>query len=317
MPLDIALAIFDLPEACWALDAVKKVQQAAADKLQQESGDLEVVWGDKGKQQQLLGLPFTALLRLLNNESTRVASEDTAVYTALRWLQANSPSSGERQKQQQQLADVLRLPHCTATFLASLAGQGASTDLHSAWVYDCSPRLLTDLVALAGRSSEEQEKWLGTEYKNKAAWRLPARPASADDELLLSWHLPLSQLEQQAAAAGQSCMMFDTRCHARIWNGRSWWLQIKCISGKMGAYLHCSGAAAFTTAVVEVVDPSGWYPHRANLTGRYLRGSGWGKTLEAFGAHKAWPAVKAWLLEKGLVHPDGCLHLRATVSLVA
>jgi hypothetical protein len=80
MPLGTAAAVFELPEACLGLEAFSSVQKTAGDKLQQELGDLEVVWGDKDKQQLLLGLPLGALLALLRDERTRVASEDSCVH---------------------------------------------------------------------------------------------------------------------------------------------------------------------------------------------------------------------------------------------
>jgi hypothetical protein len=311
MPLDIAASVFDLPEACLALEAVRPVQQAAADKLQQELGDLEVVWGDNGKQQQLLGLPLNALLQLLRDERTRVASEDTAVYTALRWLQGQ-PSSAALDQQQHQFVELLRLVHCTATFLAWLAEPGHQPGVDLAWVYDRSPKLLADLLAVFGRSREERRKWLARVYKDKAAWRLPPRPASAVTQLQLSWDVPLKELEV-AGAPGKAVL-----CQPPIiWRGRRWWLALEFAEGIASGYVCISGATAFVSAAVmaEAVHEGSSNPG-FRLSAEYMT-TGRGGQLLAWGTdRKEWPQVKAWLLEKGLVHPDGCLHLRATVNRV-
>jgi hypothetical protein len=319
MPFNIAASVFELPEACLQLEPVKKVQQAAADKLQQELGDLEVVWGDKQKQEQLLGLPFGALLQLLRDERTRVASEDTAVYTAQRWMKHNHSAYSEDQQQQQQhqqqLAGVLRLPHCTATYLTSLAGKGVGMDLGSAWVCDNSPRLLAELVALVPRSSEERSDWLDCECMDKAAWRLPPRPVSALTQLELSWDLPLAQLQERLAAG--SSYLGGLAC---IWKGRDWWpvLDYNCGTGELRTGLALSGAPAFTTGVVQAQAVEGRSPQRGLIAGHYLRnGSGVVETLAMLGADREWPAAKASLQEQGLVHPDGCLHLRATITGVS
>jgi hypothetical protein len=88
-------ALYALPPGCIELDACKAVFKAAAAKLQQELGDLELVWGSQDKEEQLLALPHSALLQLLTDPLTRVASEDTVFHTIERWHK-------HQQRQQQQ-----------------------------------------------------------------------------------------------------------------------------------------------------------------------------------------------------------------------
>jgi hypothetical protein len=332
MPLDVAAAVYALPDACLALAAVQQVQQAAADRLQQELGDLEVVWVNKEKQQQLLALPFGALLQLLGNKRTRVASEDTAVYTALRWLKHTQTPDNKQQQahQQQQLAAVLRLPHCTPTFLASLAGQpkDVCVDLDSAWVCDCSPRLLADLLARATRSSEEQNRWLDTEYEDKASWRLPSRPASVVKRLELSWDLPLRELEERWGAAQGEWIVLGSSSHARTWQGREWWLKCEVPPSREEAnvFLVLGGAPAYVSASIAHRCRSSWDRDDRDspfvtLDGHYLNhqiNHGWGGTIAKWGPdRKEWPQVKAWLQREGLVNSKGCLQLRCSVKSVA
>jgi hypothetical protein len=79
------LALYALPPGCADLDACKSVFAVAGDKLQQELGDLELTWADAEKEQLLLSLPQPALLQLLQDDRTRVASENTVFYSIHRW----------------------------------------------------------------------------------------------------------------------------------------------------------------------------------------------------------------------------------------
>jgi hypothetical protein len=62
-----SLQLLDLPPSCSQQPEFKAVQQLAVQRLQQQLGDLEEVWADEQLQQQLLGLPFTAILQLLQH----------------------------------------------------------------------------------------------------------------------------------------------------------------------------------------------------------------------------------------------------------
>jgi hypothetical protein len=66
------------------------VHTAAADALQHALGDLELVFAYDKKRQLLADLPQAALLQLLRDERTRVASENTAV---LEWADDNNATT--------------------------------------------------------------------------------------------------------------------------------------------------------------------------------------------------------------------------------
>jgi hypothetical protein len=80
-------AVYALPAGCFDLECCKGLFAATCEKLQQELGDLELVWADpsSSKQQLLLGLPLPALLQLLSDHRTRVASENTVFFTISQW----------------------------------------------------------------------------------------------------------------------------------------------------------------------------------------------------------------------------------------
>jgi hypothetical protein len=330
IPLATAAAVFRLPEPCLQLGALSQLHKLAGDKLQQELGDLEVVWGDKDKQQLLLALPFGALLQLLRDDRTRVASEDTAVYTAQRWLVHNpAAGAGSTEWQQQQLAQVLRLPHCTSSFLASLADKDPEVGLDYAWVYGGSTKCLVNLLAVSSNSVDTHQRirWLQKEYPHQLAWKKGARTTSDYDRLQLVWKMPQAQFKElfEAAAKGSSKACYLPIEQHATWQARQWSLSLKVTTTGASLYLRnresvCGGAPAVCDGVVDCKKVGARSPHRhARLNATYLStgGSGHGGRVVKWGAGKSWSQVWAWLEEEGLVHARNCLHLRATVTSLA
>jgi hypothetical protein len=68
---------------------------AAGEKLQQELGDLELAVAETARCRLLMALPHSALLQLLSDNRTRVASDNTVFYVIGTWW-------GRQQKQQAQ-----------------------------------------------------------------------------------------------------------------------------------------------------------------------------------------------------------------------
>jgi hypothetical protein len=310
MPLGTAAAVFEMPEACLGLEAFKGVQATAVDKLQQELGDLEVVWGDKGKQQALLGLPYGALRQLLGDERTQVASEDTAVYTARRWLQENLHPDCQQQRQQQ-LLGVLRLPHCTPTYLAGVVAPAASL-LRAAGLTEAEALGLCTLPA----PGSEQRTWrLKNVFGDRAAWQLPSRPASSVKVLHVQWQLPLAELQEVVQQKTSASLTPDGS--QATWCGRVWGMTVESCDSRLGLFLRAQNApAGFDAKYSAMASGAPWVSR--SLAGEYVKSNtSWGypKLLE-WGADKEWPQVKEWLEQQKLVHPDKCLHLRIAVYQV-
>jgi hypothetical protein len=74
------------------------VYKAAADALQHTLGDLELVFADDKKRQLLVDLPQAALLQLLRDERTRVASENTAAHAVLEWFDGNIATTKQKRQ---------------------------------------------------------------------------------------------------------------------------------------------------------------------------------------------------------------------------
>jgi hypothetical protein len=100
-------AVYALPAGCADMDSCKGVYAAVGEKLQQELGDLELVWDDYSdvKPELLLSLPQPALLQLLKDPRTRVASENTVFFTINQWL---SGQTAEQQQDEGQLRQLLQ-----------------------------------------------------------------------------------------------------------------------------------------------------------------------------------------------------------------
>ena len=259
---DTATAILTLPDSCKQLPSYGTLHKAAADKLQQQLGDLELVWAPAGPgddepdadphpisplQQQLLQLPFPALLLLLADLRTRVSSEDTAFYTLNRWLQHNLGTSKE---QQHKLAGLLRLTQCTPSYLASVICAPGS------WVLSCfSPSDLISVAAACGGGScssrarikdfdhhGSEELWASSLIHNcnscvdpSHGWALPPREPSKMRQMVLEVKVPMSLVqkccEQGMVEGDQGVHKECYRSSFVRWQGRELALSFTVLSG--------------------------------------------------------------------------------------
>jgi hypothetical protein len=305
--LAAAAALFELPEGCLAWQEFQGVQKTATDKLQRELGDLEVVSGNKEKEQVLLGLPLGALLALLGDVRTRVAYEDTAVDTVRRWLEQHSDTSSQ---QQQQLMGVLRLPHCTPTYLAARVAPAASW-LRQAGLTEAEALGLCALPSIEVGQRMARVKWV---FGNKAAWQLPPRPLSCMREVVISWDLPLSRLEDAVSSKTNTRLRPDDAWVT--WCGRQWSMFVEADGMGMGLYLTADESAGFNG--IYMVTATAYHHVKKVMANGCLigsKGTGLPRVL-TWGGDKEWPQVKEWLEQRQLVHPDGCLHLSIKVSYV-
>lgn len=181
---------------------------AASHKLHNALGDLEVAWQYDETAKLLRQLPFCLVHQLLSDNRTRVASEDTVVYTVHQWLKqqalpaaagpGTTASSFTLDQQAEQLVQLIRLPKCSPLFLATVAPNASwllqyltAAELATAATIAQQPEVMTSnnpvKQALSTRSSV---------IARREAWKLPPRPMSAVGDLVLDWEVPLQQLKQ-------------------------------------------------------------------------------------------------------------------------
>jgi hypothetical protein len=144
------MRIYSLPPGCPELDTFKHLYFAAACRVMQELHDLEKACQESNVG-KLLQLPQLALLHLLNNRQTRVASENTVIYVIQRWAvaQQQQPSLLEMQ----QLCSSIRMGSCSVLYLSTvlaawpLLGQCFTPQEHA----------LACMLASSNRATQQQK----------------------------------------------------------------------------------------------------------------------------------------------------------------
>jgi hypothetical protein len=137
----------------------------------------------------------------------------------------------------------------------------------------------------------------------------------------LSWDVPLKDIEERLAAAAGACANMKSPAEI-VWQGRRWSLTLEYETGSrfLDGFVWCRIAPAYVTASItlDLTSQTAHIARRVILDKDFLcSDGGQGGEVAQWGPGKEeWPAVKAWLQQQGLVHPDGCLHLRATVTRV-
>jgi hypothetical protein len=342
---EVYAAVFALPESCLKLNCFQAVKARAAEQLRQQYGDrgvvqrdpssakqllqllfgdLEEVWAHPTQAEQLLALPYAAILQLVQVSDTKVASEDTIVYTLGRWLEEHLDTSSE---QKEQLADTVRLPLCTATFLSS-------TDA-MAWLLDggYTQRELSMACLLHGsrqqqqQAAEEEEEWEAPVWVEKfeeqrAAWQKQRRHRSSRRTAEIKRKVPLADvrglMEKEAEDGQRHMRIVDS---STIWHGRElmFCLTLDDEDGDLVLFI-TSGDGSYASLFSEL---------QASCTSggplvRRVKGSvvgpramlGWLKLVHVANPYGEWAPVEAALRQKHLVHADGCLHLQATITCI-
>jgi hypothetical protein len=249
---DTVCALYALPPARAGNPAYAPLLAAAAEALHNRLGDLDAAWQGADAAEQLLALPFAALLRLLTDERTRAASENTVFYTAARWRESRRgtqvATTPEDDEEDAALAAAIRAPHLSSLYAAGVVARAGwvaahvpPADLHFASVFALAP----DNVRAALAESADLPTG------RHASWRLPPRPASAVCQLELEWSLELSDLERlylAAAAQPDGGCVEELAPAAAAFQGLEWRLELSAAKSAegvtFGAYLKASAPAA-------------------------------------------------------------------------
>jgi hypothetical protein len=223
-----ALVLLDLPFSCAQQPEFAGIQQLAVQRLQQQVGDLELAWNDEQSKQQLLQLPFCALLQLLQHNQTRVASENTVVFTVQQWYQ-QQPARQRQQGQLQQLLQEVRIRHCTPYYVSTVMTQ-------CPLVSSCFSTLELGLAreCCTADGFEDLQEGRSPVLQQYPAWSADKRPASGMQQQVV-WRLPLSELQAavkkhlddpdpEAASAvvnTRSCLLQGQHCRVYVRCGSS------------------------------------------------------------------------------------------------
>jgi hypothetical protein len=167
------------------------------------------------------------------------------------------------------------------------------------------------------------------------AWTAKKRPASAVQQLEMQWQLPLEQLkttvEQHLLAASADALVLSSE---HLWQGQCFEMfttlfshstdepcLILCICRTMEGSVASVHNVTFKLSVVSAPgrnqqqQPASTSPSQI-LTG----GSGrrfWGQLqVIKLGNVSSWAAAQTKMRELGLVHADGCLHIKGLVTSI-
>jgi hypothetical protein len=315
---DLLHQVMALPDSCWNLKCFERVRTKAREQLQQEFGDLEGVWVRSAKVPQLLQLPFAAILQLVQDSRTAVMSEDTVVYTLRRWLEEHPNTS---QAQRKQLADTVRLPLCTATFLSSCSAV--------AWLLEAgyTHRELRMACLLQGTWQLKWEEgidpgtWAKPFEASRAAWQCGPRPEATWRSVGTKWTVPLADVRSLVQQESDNRDGVMAKCGKLIWQGREFQLYLKVSTHTdkqhyMGLYVQAVGDTCASLSLTLRACRTLGEPLLQRFIGCMVGECGWQTLLPLPEPPREWAVVEAALQQKQLVHADGCLHLEALLTRI-
>jgi hypothetical protein len=184
---DTALQLLQLPQSCVLQPDFTAAHQLAVRRMIQQLGDLEKVWASDALQQQLLALPFDALLQLLQHSHTRVATENTVVFTIERWHRAHRAACSREQVQQ--LMQLVRMRHCTPYYAGTIMPH---SNIVKRGIGRSALPLMRECCMPGG--FEKMQSANCSVLRKFPAWSAARRPKSTLQPVL-EWRLPLATLQ--------------------------------------------------------------------------------------------------------------------------
>uniref|UniRef100_A0A383WH17 BACK domain-containing protein n=1 Tax=Tetradesmus obliquus TaxID=3088 RepID=A0A383WH17_TETOB len=207
-------------------------------------GDLDAACADKQLKQLLLSLPLPALQLLLSSDQLRVASEDTVLYVAQKYLDPYTVYEAEEEEPdfnnnlklyedvQAALAQLVRAPHLSH-FALCCAALTHEPDSNSDHVLDGHLSQVQSLLSLKQTATTEQvAASIGDLEDVPASWLLgPRQIVPLADGVRLEWRLPVEQMRQACRDSFAQQDTVDIICpesSAPI-GGLDWQLYVQCV----------------------------------------------------------------------------------------
>jgi hypothetical protein len=207
-----------------AADAGDSVQNMLVGAL----GDLQGVWSSADEKALLLALPLPAMQLLLSSDLVRVPSEDTVLYTAAQYVQAQMQPAN-RAAAKTALAPLIQVPQLSpfALYCAALAA-GSSEHLLSSYAQQLRSVLFLKTIARA--APEELVKEAAAAKGAPDSWGLRAREIRPlSDGVRLTRRFTVEQLKQACkdSFAEHEIVTFD-RPGSPPMCGVAWRMSIQC-----------------------------------------------------------------------------------------
>lgn len=302
--------LYRLPEVVQNSKQLAEILAAAAKHIQQNLGDSDVVWADEqGLQQQLLKLPYAAFKQLLAESTTRVASENTAAYSVMRWVEQWKPED----EQLCELISLVRMAHCATAYVATVM---SSADSCFSRCLAAEELQVAVAVSALGCDAEEADNPTIRRFPN---WCADKRPASALDKLTIEWQVLLDDLrplveqslcrsERSEPLQGKQCMHQGVTLVATL---RMYPPDNGTLAG-LGIFMHPTEANNLLCKVqgrfaIDCAPWSGQRPVRPSLPSALVRGNGQGRgyrRIIKFGTFNSWAGVDGHLRGAHLVHAE-------------
>jgi hypothetical protein len=236
-----------------AADAGGSVQNMLVGAL----GDLQAVWSDAEEKALLLQLPLPAMQLLLSSDLVRVPAEDTVLYTALQYWQAQTQAA-DKEAAEAVLAPLIRAPQLSE-FALSCAALSDRSCWHLLGAYG---QQLAYLLSLKRIASEEELvaacTGAGSAYIAGApgSWGLgPRQIRPLLDGVRLEWKVSVEQLQQscKSSFAQQKMVEFASPGSPPL-GGVAWRMKIRCRQEEGGtiAGLFIGGLASWKLLQVQV-----------------------------------------------------------------
>jgi hypothetical protein len=250
------------------LEAFQPAYKAAAAQVQHVLGDLEATWQSSEKRQLLLAQPHGALLSLLQDNHTSLASEHTIAYTIQAWAdhQKQQQQQYPSLEQLQQLVHQIRMRHCSQLYISTVMIEMPAIEpcfTKAEWLRACAIGRRSvgcrDCKNCIGRGETCLECGYGPGYASEtdwilgnpedhlvakyAAWKLMPRPRSLQhaDAVEVDWEVMVNALADMVDLANARDHDDDEprllRGPFEIWAGRD----IQIVAGAGFADSCCTG----------------------------------------------------------------------------
>jgi hypothetical protein len=189
-------------------------------------GDLQAVWSSAEEKALLLALPLPAMQLLLSSDLVRVPSEDTVLYTAAQYVQAQTQPSN-RAAAKAALAPLIRVPQLSSYALC-WAGMAAdsSQQLLSSYAQQLKALLFLKSMAPPEKVKKEATAAAGA----PGSWGLGARQIRPlSDGVQLMWWVTVEQLKQACmdSFAQKKAVAINSSSSPPM-GGVGWRLRIEC-----------------------------------------------------------------------------------------
>lgn len=323
-------AVYELPTSCREMAAFATVCKAAEQKIQEELGDLELVWADwddkdSQKQQYFLSLPYAAMQQLLSSTATKVSSENTIAYSIIQWAEKHKPSK----QQLKQLVSLVLLPHCTPSYIATVISKSSCfteclqhQELHFAAL--CCTMKLSNIIQLRDLGHHV--------LRDNPSWAASKRPESTMTSMRYQWNVSLTDIEGlfdevqedpdgDASHYSQSMMWQGVAMYADLSLAKSTEPN-QIAQYELGLYLATeepAGVVARATYELVAHAAGGRQPApndiRRETTDYFIEGKTWGYgDFFDLGAVSDWMSLEQRLRDRMLLHADNCIHLTVKVT---